>query len=363
MPNTGEGAPHGIEVSDVHVALGGAAVLRGVNLRAETGSALSILGPSGCGKTTLLRVLAGLLRVDSGEVRLGDRIVDGDGTWVPAERRGVGLVFQDWALFPHLTVAQNVAFGLPRADRPGRFTRKDQSRAYILDHLDMVGIGELADRMPGSLSGGQQQRVALARALAPHPSVLLLDEPFSSLDTNLRLEVRGEVANLLRELEVTSVFVTHDQDEAFVLGDEVAVMRQGVVVQQGAPADLYATPSDPWLAGFVGEADFVTGIARGDHAETVLGRLHLADEIDGEVDVLVRPEELRLSSVTASDGADEATIDRVEYYGHDTLYIVRFDDSAPMRARSTGAPAYSVGDRVSVAHSGVPTAAFRREAK
>lgn len=360
MPNGVHHAPHGLEVADVHVELGGAAVLQGVNLRAETGASLSILGPSGCGKTTLLRVLAGLQPIDSGQVWLGERVVDGDGIWVPAERRGVGLVFQDWALFPHLTVAQNVAFGLPRSERPGRFIRKDQSRRYILDHLEMVGIGELADRMPGSLSGGQQQRVALARALAPHPSVLLLDEPFSSLDTNLRLEVRGEVANLLRELEVTSVFVTHDQDEAFVLGDEVAVMRNGVVVQQGAPADLYATPSDPWLAGFVGEADFVTGIARGDHAETVLGRLALADQLDGEVDVLVRPEELRLTADALRTG-DGATIDRVEYYGHDTLYIVRFDDSAPMRARSTGAPVYGVGDRVGVEHSGVPTAAFRRD--
>ena len=217
----------GITLRGVGVELGGQAILRGIDLDAAPGSALSILGPSGCGKTTLLRVIAGLQTVSVGEVHLGGSLVAGPGLHVPPEARNIGLVFQDWALFPHLTVMENIVFGLPRSQRKS-------PPVEVQALLEMVGIAELADRMPGSLSGGQQQRVALARALAPQPSVLLLDEPFSSLDTSLRVDVRSEVAELLRVLGVTSVFVTHDQDEAFVLGDEVAVMRDGRLVQQAS---------------------------------------------------------------------------------------------------------------------------------
>ena len=368
-----------IVANDVSVTLGGTPVLRSATITTEAGRTLVLLGPSGCGKTTLLRVLAGLQRLESGHVFIGGKLMSGpaapkNGTadngvsrnggsrnggspqmvHVAADKRGVGMVFQDWSLFPHLTVAANVAFGLPRSERPrSRILPRPASRR-VRDLLDMVGVAELADRLPGSLSGGQQQRVALARALAPQPSVLLLDEPFSSLDTTLRVEVRAEVAALLRELEVTCVFVTHDQDEAFVLGDEVAVMRDGVVVQQASPAVLYERPADRWLAGFVGEADTVAGRAEGDVAHTSMGPMRLHSPLHGEVDVLLRPEELALTE------GSSGTVDRIEFFGHDTLYYVRDNGGDMLRCRTTGAPRFGVGADVDLRHSGASTVAFPR---
>ena len=362
----------GILVDAASVALGGAPVLRSASISAEPGRTLAILGPSGCGKTTLLRVLAGLQRLDSGRVVLGGKLMSGpakpkngapgagvsaNGTSGPvvhvsADKRGVGMVFQDWSLFPHLTVAANVAFGLPRSERPRSRILPRPASGRVRDLLDLVGIAELAGRLPGSLSGGQQQRVALARALAPQPSVLLLDEPFSSLDTTLRVEVRAEVAALLRELEVTCVFVTHDQDEAFVLGDEVAVMRDGEVIQQAPPAVLYERPADRWLAGFVGEADTVPGRAEGDVAHTSLGPMRLRSPAHGAVDILVRPEELALTE------GDSGVVDHIEFFGHDTLYYIRSADGGVLRCRTTGAPRFAIGATVDLCHSGVSTVAF-----
>ena len=343
-----------ILVDEVSVALGGSPVLCSASISAEPGRTLAILGPSGCGKTTLLRVLAGLQRLDSGQVVLGGTLMSGPGVHVAADKRGIGMVFQDWSLFPHLTVAANVAFGLPRSERPrSRILPRPASRR-VRDLLDLVGIPELSDRLPGSLSGGQQQRVALARALAPRPSVLLLDEPFSSLDTTLRVEVRAEVAALLRELEVTCVFVTHDQDEAFVLGDEVAVMRDGAVIQQAPPAVLYEQPADRWLAGFVGEADTVAGRAEGDIAYTSMGPMKLQSPIHGEVDVLLRPEELALTE------GSSGTVDHIEFFGHDTLYYIRAADGKVLRCRTTGAPRFGIGADVDLCHSGERTVAFPR---
>ena len=338
----------------VGVALGGAPVLRSASISAEPGRTLAILGPSGCGKTTLLRVLAGLQRLGAGRVVLGGTLMSGPGVHVAADKRGVGMVFQDWSLFPHLTVAANVAFGLPRSERPRSWVLPRPASARVRDLLALVGISELADRLPGSLSGGQQQRVALARALAPQPSVLLLDEPFSSLDTTLRVEVRAEVAALLRDLEVTCVFVTHDQDEAFVLGDEVAVMRDGAVIQQASPAVLYERPTDRWLAGFVGEADTVPGQAEGDIAYTAMGPMKLQSPLHGEVDVLLRPEELALTE------GSSGTVDHIEFFGHDTLYYIREAGGGVLRCRATGAPRFGIGSGVDIGHSGVRTVAFPR---
>ncbi|MCY4069625.1 MAG: ABC transporter ATP-binding protein [Acidimicrobiaceae bacterium] len=359
----GRGIDRGIGVEDACVALGGAEVLRNTCVTAEAGRTLALLGPSGCGKTTLLRVLSGLQRLDSGRVVLGGRVVSALGLHEPPNKRGVGMVFQDWSLFPHLSVAANVAFGLPRAQRPRSrmLTRPASQRVH--DLLEMVGVADLAQRMPGSLSGGQQQRVALARALAPAPAVLLLDEPFSSLDTKLRISVRAEVAALLQELEVTCVFVTHDQDEAFVLGDEVAVMRDGVVVQQDPPARLYERPADRWLAGFVGEADTVSGRAQGDIAYTALGPVKLLTPMHGEVDVLLRPEEVVMNEGSrggGSSGDNAGTVDHVEFFGHDTLYYVLKARGGVLRCRDSGAPRFGVGASVELCHSGVPTVAFER---
>jgi iron(III) transport system ATP-binding protein len=358
MPDTALGAA-GISAESVSVSLDGGPVLRAVDFAASPGSQVAVLGPSGCGKTTLLRSLAGLQRIDDGEIRIGDRVVAAHSFHAPPESRGVGLVFQDWALFPHLTVAANVAYGLP-IDQRGRFSfgsrRQARAASHVADLLDMVGIGDLADRMPGSLSGGQQQRVALARALAPKPSVLLLDEPFSSLDTNLRADVRADVARLLRHLEITAVFVTHDQDEAFVLGDEVAVMRDGKVVQHASPAQLYAHPVDPWLARFVGDADVLPGEGQGDCASTAIGRVPLQDETLGDIDVLIRPEEV----VVEPQGDGEVVA--IEYYGHDAVTTVRFTTGVEVRSRTTGAPRFAVGDSVNVHHSGAASVAYVRSA-
>jgi iron(III) transport system ATP-binding protein len=336
----------GVRAEGIDKRFGDVPVLHGVSVAVEPGAVLALLGPSGCGKTTLLRILAGLERPDAGTVTIGDR----DVTTVPPERRRVGMVFQDWALFPHMTVARNVGYGIGRheADRADR----------VEAALGMVGLTGLGDRLPGTLSGGQQQRVALARALAPRPAVLLLDEPFSNLDTALRVQVRSEVHALLADLDITSVFVTHDQDEAFVLGDHVAVMAEGRIVQHAEPAELYARPATPWVAGFVGDANLVDGTAAGDKADTALGAVPLAMPAGAggpvAVQVLVRPESV---SIEPAPGAG-AVVQQVEYHGRDTLYAVRLPSGASVRARRQGTPVASRGERVAVTYAGPPTVAY-----
>ena len=343
------GVPN-IRVAGVDKAFGGAPVLRGVDLDVDEGSIVALLGPSGCGKTTLLRTIAGLERPDRGEISVGDRLLTGPGTFVPPERRRVGMVFQDWALFPHLTVARNVAYGLARDDR----------RSGAVDEvLAMVGLDGLGGRSPATLSGGQQQRVALARALAPRPSVLLLDEPFSNLDTALRAQVRAEVHRLLRDLGVTTVFVTHDQEEAFVLGDRVAVMQRGEIVQHARPADLYAAPVSRWVASFVGEANLVAGSAGDGVATTPLGSVPVAAGHRGSVDVLLRPEALELAAANGG-GTGVGTVELVEFYGHDTVYRVELADGERLRVRAGPAPGFTRGDRVAVRYVGGPAVAYPR---
>ncbi len=329
-----------VEVRALSKAFGSVAALRDVSLRAAPGSVLALLGPSGCGKTTLLRSIAGLETPDAGEIVVGGRLLTSDRGSVAPEQRKVGMVFQDWALFPHLDVGTNVGYGLSRAER--RSGRVEEA-------LALVGLTGLADRPPGTLSGGQQQRVALARALAPRPSVLLLDEPFSNLDTSLRVQVRAEVHRLLAELEITTVFVTHDQEEAFVLGDEVVVLRDGAVEQQGPPSELYASPASAWVAGFVGDANLLGGQADGAWAHTPVGSVPLTAEAAGPVQVLVRPEALRV------DPGDGGAVEVVEFYGHDSVYEVALDGGLRLRARVAGAPSVGRGQRVELSYAGPPT--------
>ncbi|HYF47528.1 MAG TPA: ABC transporter ATP-binding protein [Acidimicrobiales bacterium] len=332
-----------LEATGVSKSFDAEPVLRDVSLRVEAGRMVALLGPSGCGKTTLLRVLAGLEVPDAGEVRLGDELLTGGGRDVPPERRRIGMVFQDWALFPHMSVSRNVAYGLPRGH--------DRDR-QVGEALAMVGLAGLGDRAPATLSGGQQQRVALARALAPRPAALLLDEPFSNLDTALRVQVRTEVHRLLADVGVTTVFVTHDQDEAFVLGDEVAVMWEGEIVQQAPPAELYDHPRTPWIAGFVGDANLLVGQAGGGSATTVLGGVPLRETTQGEVQVLVRPEHLEVAA------GDAGVVDLVEFYGRDTVYTVRLDGGVELTVRAAQAPVHARGDRVAVTYTGPPAVAF-----
>ncbi len=329
----------------VRKSFGGGDVLRGADLDVPAGSLVALLGPSGCGKTTLLRTIAGLERPDAGTITLGGRTVAGAGAFIPPERRRIGMVFQDWALFPHLTVARNVGFGLDRSERrTGR----------IEEALALVELAGLAERLPATLSGGQQQRVALARALATRPAALLLDEPFSNLDATLRVTIRAEVQRLLRDLSVTTVFVTHDQEEAFLLGDEVAVMLDGRIVQQGTPAAIYERPATREVAGFVGDANFLSGVASGDEAETAVGPIPLVGRCNGAVDVIIRPEQL-----TVVDG-DRASVTSVEYYGHDAVSHIDFGDGTRLRVRVMAAPHHRPGDRVDVEYAGEPAVAFAR---
>jgi len=335
-----------VEVDSVSVAFGGAPrAVDEVTLSVDPGSIVALLGPSGCGKTSLLRAIAGLERPTTGVISIGERIVSSPTAWVKPEHRHIGMVFQDGALFPHLSVADNIAFGLSSLDAKPRRSERQRRVDELLEMVDLTGLG---DRLPDTLSGGQQQRVALARSLAPNPGVLLLDEPFSALDAGLRIHVRAEVARILREIGVTSIFVTHDQDEAFVLGDEVAVMRDGRIEQKGTPDELYRTPTTKWIAGFVGEANFVPGQRNVDPncVETSLGPVNVetaADDLSSAVVVLVRPEQVELSP------GDDAEITTVEYYGHDVRYELRLNDGTVLSARAHPDRLHQRGDRVAIA--------------
>jgi iron(III) transport system ATP-binding protein len=278
----------------------------------ERGEFVALLGPSGCGKTTLLRLIAGFEEPEAGTVEVAGTSVAGNGTWVPPERRKVGMVFQDYALFPHLTVAENTGFGLSRRERKSRVPA-------VLALVDLCGLGE---RYPHELSGGQQQRVALARALAPRPELVLLDEPWSNIDPHLRASMRDELARLLRAINVTVVLVTHDREEAFSLADRIALMRDGAVVQEGTPEQLYLSPATRWAAEFVGAGNFLPGTLANGVVETRVGRFP-AQNPNGAVDVevLIRPELLELEPDPAGDGE---VVGR-EFRGHDVFYRVLLD--------------------------------------
>ncbi len=345
-----------VAVSDVTHGYGAGTVLHAISLEVAPGESLALLGPSGCGKTTLLRTIAGLERPDTGTINIGDRCVASASQWIPPEKRRVGMVFQDWALFPHLSVARNVAYGL-HGSKSDVSTRVGRS-------LELVELSGLEDRAPATLSGGQQQRVALARALAPEPDVLLLDEPFSNLDTSLRIEVRSEVHRLVHELGITAIFVTHDQEEAFLVGDRVAVMHGGVIAQHDTPRAIYTRPANRWVADFVGAGSFLRGTAIRNEVHSPIGVLPLdcdaavdADSqasLTGQVDALVRPEQLHLVP------GQSATVTGVEFYGHDLMVGVDIDGQR-LTVRSGADDPVQTGDAVSVAFIGSAVTAFASE--
>jgi iron(III) transport system ATP-binding protein len=328
-----------LRVRGVERRFGDVRAVDGIDLDVHRGRIVALLGPSGCGKTTMLRLLAGFERADGGTIEVAGRRVDGGGTWVPPDRRGVGMVFQDYALFPHLDVLRNVGFGLARSER------RALRRSGRLDHiLDLVGLRGLEHRYPHELSGGQQQRVALARALAPNPSVVLLDEPFSNLDAALRAQVRADVHDILVKAGATAVFVTHDQEEALSMADEVAVMQAGRIVQLAHPEALYHAPADRNVAAFVGEAEFVRGRALGGRVASDLGELALAEPLDGPVEVLIRPEDLHLHR---DEGGDAVVVGR-EFYGHDQMLFVQLANGRITRARLGPISDLAPGDRCRV---------------
>jgi len=339
-----------LTVEDLTKSFATTPVLTGVDLHVPSGSLTALLGPSGCGKTTLLRLIAGFDDPDSGSIAVGDRVVSGPGRSVAARRRGIGFVPQEGGLFPHLSVAANISFGLPRRQR------RDGGRVREL--LGLVGLDAgLADRAPHQLSGGQQQRVALARALAPEPSLVLLDEPFSSLDAGLRDETRLAVAAALTATGATAVLVTHDQAEALSIADQVAVLRGGRLVQLTDPRTLYRRPTDLDVAAFVGEAVVLDADVRAGVAHCVLGDLPAewagpgAALPDGPARVLLRPEQLRL--VAAVPGAAPARVRRVDFYGHDSRVWLDLPDGGTVSARLDGADVPAAGEDVSIAVRGV----------
>jgi iron(III) transport system ATP-binding protein len=298
---------------------------------------MAVLGPSGCGKTTLLRLMAGFERPDAGTISVAGRELAGPGTFVVPEHRRVGIVFQDYALFPHLTVEANVAFGLSRRER-------EERERITRTTLELVGLQHKADSHPHELSGGERQRVALARALAPAPELILLDEPFSSLDATLRAGLRREVELILRDAGATALLVTHDQEEALSLADRLAVMREGRIVQVGAPQEVYGKPASRWTAGFVGEVNVLAGVAHGAGVETELGVFDVGAPATGTVHVAVRPEQLLLRA----DSSGNAEVVAREFRGHDVLYRLRHEGGRTVLVQLPSLELHEVGARVFV---------------
>jgi iron(III) transport system ATP-binding protein len=321
---------------------GSVTALDGVDLDVEDGAILAVLGPSGCGKTTLLRLIAGFLTPDAGTVSIDGAVVADKHRSVPTRRRDIGLVPQEGALFPHLDVAANIAFGLSRHERSGpRITE-------LMDLLELPR--DLAHRRPAELSGGQQQRVAVARALAPNPRVLLLDEPFSSLDAALRSSTGRSVVNAIRASKATAVLVTHDQDEALSLADQVGVMDHGRLIQADTPNTVYAQPASPFVASFVGDGSLLTARLRREAGTTIaactFGEVPLANEVDGDTAVVfIRPEQV----IVRPDPEGDTIVSAVAFHGHDAMVRLVNEGTGEILSSRVDAPLMPpIGTRMTV---------------
>ena len=333
-------------VDGVEKRFGDEQVIEDCTLSVRDGEIVTLLGPSGCGKTTTLRMIAGLEEPDGGEVRLNGDTVAGNGRFVPPEDRDVGVVFQDFALFPHLTARENVSFGL-------RSWSQDERDDRVEDLLSVVGLSEQGESYPAELSGGQQQRIALARSLAPEPDLLLLDEPFSNLDVDLRVEMREEVRRIIKAAGVTAISVTHDQEEALSISDRVAVMTDGRIAQVDVPELVFQRPQSRFVAGFLGHASFLSGTVHGDHVETALGRV-LRDDVDGlapaydgtAIDLLVRPDDVTATPAEDVPGDGEVVYRR--YLGPTVLYRVALDDGETIECMHNHSDHLELGERVHV---------------
>lgn len=327
--------------------------VRDVHLSVEPGEIVALLGPSGCGKTTTLRLIAGFERPDEGHVIIAGNQVAGPHGFVSPDKRGVGMVFQDYALFPHLTVSDNIAFGI------GRLPRQEK-RERIDELLELTGLSALAERFPHQLSGGQQQRVAMARALGPKPHVLLLDEPFSNLDTEMRLAMRIEVRDLLKSLGTTAILVTHDQQEAMTVADRMAVMLHGRVEQIDVPEIVYHYPATRAVANFVGQGTFVPATIAGAIAESDLGRFELEEQgAQVHVDLLIRPRDVSLE--VDPDGI--AVIVSRTFHGAETTYVIQLPCGVQLQSNQPSYVSISPGARVRVRCNRVRLAAYDADSR
>jgi iron(III) transport system ATP-binding protein len=340
----------GVAIAGLAKAFGAVTVLDGIDLHVSSGSLTVILGPSGCGKTTLLRLIAGFERPDRGTIAIDGQMVCDARLYLPPERRRIGYVAQEGALFPHLSVAENIGFSLPRRERRGS--------GRVAELLELVGLDAgFARRHPHELSGGQQQRVALARALASMPSLVLLDEPFSSLDAALRDDTRRAVAGALTASGATAILVTHDQGEALSLASQVAVMRAGRLVQVDTPIGLYSDPVDLGVANFLGESVVLPAVVRDGVAACDLGQLPVRGQVpDGPAEVLVRPEQIVPYPVTTANSIEARVLD-LTYYGKDAIIRLELVSSGTtVSARVPGYVAPGVGERVGICVYGYVTA-------
>ena len=341
MPNHASPTDHIVELRDLsrHFFRADNAAVDGLSLTVYRGEILALLGPSGCGKTTTLRLIAGFERPDSGTIRIGEALVAGPRQWQPPEKRGLGVVFQEYALFPHQTVRQDVAFGLHRS--PGH-----ERAARVEEVLALVGLADFGERYPHELSGGQQQRVALARALAPRPVVVLLDEPFSNLDAELRYQMRAELKRILHDSDSTAIFVTHDQEEAMAIGDRIAIMNQGQLEQVDTPDRVFHMPASRFVAEFLGIADFIPAVTSGRGLETELGLIQqpVPGALGRTLEVMVRPHDL--SATLDPSGAGEVVAH--EFRGAEHLYTVRMPTGMTIRTTQDHTTLLPVGSRVTV---------------
>lgn len=336
-----------LSVSHLFVHFGHRAIISDLSFDLQQGEIASLLGPSGCGKTTLLRAIAGLIQPSSGAIRFGSQLVSVSSVVLPPHKRGTGYVPQQGALFPHLNVSKNIAFGLDK---------NSYSKAEIAEitheMIGLIGMKGMENRLPSELSGGQQTRVALARALAIKPKLILLDEPFSALDAVLRDELRTEVVGLLRELGSTAILVTHDREEALVSSDRVILMRDGQVAQDGTPEEVYESPISPEIAASTGDVLILAAHKSGDgktsYPLSTIGYTQFGSE-NGYV--VIRPEEIRVST-SANDGLEGSLI-QIDYYGHDAMLTVRISQTTtPIKARVAGPAEFSVGQKVYLQHLG-----------
>ena len=340
-----------LEIAGLAMSFGGHEVLHGVDLQVSAGTITAVVGASGCGKTTLLRLVAGFETPDAGTISIAGRQVAAQGKCTPAHRRDVGYVAQDGALFPHLTVGANIAYGLPRGGR--------DATARVAELLRTVSLDDsYAERRPHELSGGQQQRVALARALARKPALMLLDEPFSALDTGLRASTRKAVAALLAEAGITTLLVTHDQEEALSIADQVAVMRAGRFTKVGTPQGVYLDPGDRFTAEFLGDCVLLPCTVTAGTAHCALGVLPVRDtDVIGSATLMLRPEQLVATTVADDDkGSGVATVLASEFRGHDVLLTVDLGEHLPpitVRQHSVAPPAVDAKVHIQVNGSAV----------